>query len=188
MKVATPATAAIVGKPVFEHVRVPPGPVAVAKVTVPESEVTTLPDESSTEILGDVVKFVPSRTLPTGWVVKTSFAAAPEVSVTGVAGELVLVKDCQTAVTVKLLLPADKPVTVHVAAAIGDPEVPQVPPGGVAPLAVAKYVTDPVAGGRTAPQVNATVPAPGVAVPMTGFASDPVVEVPAPAPCDVKYA
>jgi hypothetical protein len=102
------------------------------------SEVTTLPDESSTETLGDVVKFVPSSTFPTGWVVKTSLAAAPEVSVTGVAGELVLVKDCQTAVTVKLLLPGDKPVTAHVVADIGDAEVPQVPPGGVAPLAVTK--------------------------------------------------
>jgi hypothetical protein len=172
----------MVGKPTFEQVRVPPGPVAVATVTVPVSEVTTLPDESSTETLGDVVKFVPSSTFPTGWVVKTSLAAAPEVSVTGVAGELVLVKDCQTAVTVKLLLPGDKPVTAHVVADIGDAEVPQVPPGGVLPLAVTKYVTEPVAGGGTAPQVNATVPAPGVAVPMTGFASDPVVEVPAPAP------
>jgi hypothetical protein len=56
----------MVGKPVFEQVRVPPGPVAVAKVTVPVSEVTTLPDESSTETLGDVVKFVPSRTFATG--------------------------------------------------------------------------------------------------------------------------
>jgi hypothetical protein len=48
------------------------------------------------------------------------------------------VKEFQASVTVKLLLPAESPVTVHVVADMGDPEVPHVPPGGVPPLAVAK--------------------------------------------------
>ena len=63
---------------------------------------------------------------------------APDVSVTKVGGALVLVKEFHAAVTVKLLLPAERPVTVHVVADIGDPEVPHVPPGGVPPLAVTK--------------------------------------------------
>jgi hypothetical protein len=71
-------------------------------------------------------------------VVKASLVAAPDVSVTGVGGVLVLVKEFQTAVTVKLLPPAERPVTVHVVAEMGDPEVPHVPPGGVPPLAVTK--------------------------------------------------
>ena len=61
VKVATPATAAMVGKPGFEHDSdAPAGPEAIARVTVPVSEVTTLPLASSTETFGEVVKSVAS--------------------------------------------------------------------------------------------------------------------------------
>ncbi len=77
VKVATPATAEMVGNPVFEHASVPaPGPELTARVTLPVS-LTTLPLASSTLTTGEVVKFVPSVTLPTGSVVKTSWLAAP---------------------------------------------------------------------------------------------------------------
>ena len=70
--------AATVGKPPFEQISDPaPGPVAMAKVTLPVSDVTTLPLASSTETVGEVAKLVASGTPPTGWVVKTSFVAAP---------------------------------------------------------------------------------------------------------------
>ena len=36
-----------------------------------------MPLASSTETTGEEVKFAPSATLPTGWVVKTSWEAAP---------------------------------------------------------------------------------------------------------------
>jgi hypothetical protein len=71
-------------------------------------------------------------------VLKASLVAVPDVSITVVGGALVLVKEFQASVTVKLLLPAESPVTVHVVADMGDPEVPHVPPGRVPPLAVTK--------------------------------------------------
>ena len=71
-------------------------------------------------------------------MLKASVVAAPDVSVTVVGGALVLVKEFHAAVTVKLLLPAESPVTVHVVAAMGSAAVPQVPPGGAPPFAVTK--------------------------------------------------
>ena len=86
VKVATPATAAMVGKPGFEHDSdPPPGPEAIAKVTVPVSEVATLPLASSTETTGEVAKSVASPTFPSGWVVKTRLLAVPAVMVKGLA-------------------------------------------------------------------------------------------------------
>jgi hypothetical protein len=135
VKVATPATAAMVGKPEFEHDNDPaPGPEAMAKVTLPVSVVTTLPAESSTETLGEVAKLVASTTPPTGWVVKTSWLGAPDASVTLVV-ELVAVQVCHTAVTVKLWLPAARPASVQLVAVVGAPDGAQVP-AGVPPSAV----------------------------------------------------
>ena len=82
VKVATPATAEMVGNPVFEHASVPaPGPELTARVTLPVS-LTTLPLASSTLTTGEVVKFVPSVTLPTGSVVKTNWLADPTLITT----------------------------------------------------------------------------------------------------------
>ena len=49
------------------------------RVTDEESVVTTLPTASSTLTAGWVVKFVPSVTPPTGWVVNASLLAVPGV-------------------------------------------------------------------------------------------------------------
>jgi len=76
VNVATPATADIV-----EHDNDPEaGPVLFARVTLPLSEVTTLPEESSTFTVGEILTFVPSTTSPTDWVVNTSLdlAVTPE--------------------------------------------------------------------------------------------------------------
>jgi hypothetical protein len=62
---------------------------------------TMLPEASSTETVGDVVKDVPSCTPPTGCVVKTSFEATPDVRVT-LDTVLDFVQVCQTAVMTKL--------------------------------------------------------------------------------------
>ena len=51
-------------------------------MTVEESVVTTLPELSSTDTVGDGAKFVCSATPPAGWVVKTSLAAGPTVTTT----------------------------------------------------------------------------------------------------------
>ena len=49
---------------------------------MPVSPVTTLPLVSSTETLGWVAKLFPAVTPPTGWVVKASLVAVPELMTT----------------------------------------------------------------------------------------------------------
>ena len=76
----------MVGKPGFEQDSdAPAGPEAIAKVTVPVSEVTTLALASSTETTGEVVKSVASPTFPYGWVVKTRWLAVPAVMLKALA-------------------------------------------------------------------------------------------------------
>ena len=54
------------------------------RATVPLSVVTGLAPLSSTVTTGWVAKLVPSVTPPTGWVVTTSWLAAPTVMANGV--------------------------------------------------------------------------------------------------------
>ena len=83
VKLATPATAATVGKPPFEHDNEPaPGPLLIANVTFPVSVVTTFPAASSTDTTGDIPKLVASATPPTGCVVNTSLLAEPTLITT----------------------------------------------------------------------------------------------------------
>ena len=83
LKVATPLTAVTVRFPAFVHERRPvAGPASMASVTLPLSVVTTLFALSLTFTTGEVAKFAPSVTLPTGWVVNTSLFPVPGVMTT----------------------------------------------------------------------------------------------------------
>jgi len=70
-KVATPLAAALVG-----FVSDTP-PLVKLAVTVDESVVTTLPPESSTLTTGWVARAAPEFAVLEGWVVMTSWVAAP---------------------------------------------------------------------------------------------------------------
>ena len=72
---ATPLTAALVG-----FVSDTP-PLVKLVVTVDESEVTTLPPESSTLTTGCWAKAAPLASVADGWVVITNLVAAPVVTV-----------------------------------------------------------------------------------------------------------
>ena len=81
------------------------------------------------------------------WVAprKWRSSSPSDASVTLVEG-LVAVQDCHLAVTVKLWLPAESPVSVQLVTAVGDEDVGQLP-AGLPPSRDTKYVTVPVPGG-----------------------------------------
>ena len=76
-KVATPALAA---SGLVVQARVPPGLVPMARVIELVALVTVLPPASSTVTAGWVPQAAPLAP-PPGWVVKTSWVAAPKVMV-----------------------------------------------------------------------------------------------------------
>src|SRR5665811_656763 len=93
--VSTPATA---GCGLVVQVRIAPPGVVIARVIEVVAVVTVLPPASWTVTVGWLVQAV-LLAPPPGCAVKASLLAAPKPRVT-VAGELVAVQDCQTAVTV----------------------------------------------------------------------------------------